>query len=115
MHTGGRGQHGNSTGPDALFSQGAIKASATGKILAAVNVSWRSWRSFQGQADETRPPPQPGSNTLSVFKINPTNPSQITQIGTPVSSEGEFPVSLAINKDGNQVCALNGGTVNTVK
>ncbi|ETW83046.1 hypothetical protein HETIRDRAFT_315222, partial [Heterobasidion irregulare TC 32-1] len=55
-----------------------------------------------------------GSNTLSVFKINPTNPSQITQIGTPVSSEGEFPVSLAINKDGNQVCALNGGAVNTV-
>ena len=52
---------------------------------------------------------------MSVFKINPTAPSQITQIGTPVSSEGEFPVSLAINKDGNQVCALNGGTVNTVK
>lgn len=37
--TGGHGAHGQSTGPDALFSQGAIKASAKGKVLATVNVS----------------------------------------------------------------------------
>ncbi|THH20763.1 hypothetical protein EW146_g671 [Bondarzewia mesenterica] len=80
VHAGGRGSHGISVGPDALFSQGAVKASASGKILATVN----------------------------------NNPSEISQLGTPVSSEGEFPVSLAINKAGNQVCVLNGGTVNTV-
>jgi len=94
---GGRGQHGDDgaagPGPDGLFTQGSVKASASGKILATVN---------------------PGSNTLAVYAINPDMPSQISMIGNPVSSEGEFPVSLAINKDGNQVCVLNGGAVNGV-
>ena len=36
---GGRGSHGKSSGPDALFSQGSIKVSKKGKVLAAVNVS----------------------------------------------------------------------------
>lgn len=35
-------------------------------------------------------------------------------IGKPISSGGEFPVSLAVNKAGTQVCALNGGAVNGV-
>jgi hypothetical protein len=36
-------------------------------------------------------------------------------IGFPVSSEGEFPMSLAFNKNGTQLCALNGGAVNGVQ
>ena len=36
---GGRGSHGKAAGPDALFSQGSIKVSKKGKVLAAVNVS----------------------------------------------------------------------------
>jgi len=38
--TGGKGAHGitNPNGPDPLFSQGAVKASANGKVLAVVNV-----------------------------------------------------------------------------
>lgn len=93
---GGLGAHGLSAsiGPDPLFSQGAIKASAAGNIVATVN---------------------PGSNTLSVFKINPDSPSEIQMIGEPVSSEGEFPMSLAINANGTQVCALNGGNINGVR
>jgi hypothetical protein len=42
VSTAGRGSHGKSNpddGPDALFSQGSIKASANGKMLVAVNVS----------------------------------------------------------------------------
>ncbi|OBZ72608.1 hypothetical protein A0H81_07936 [Grifola frondosa] len=95
VSTSGRGSHGlaDPVGPDALFSQGSIKASATGKILAAVNS---------------------GSNTVSLFSIDSSDPTNINLIGEPVSSEGEFPMSLAINGAGNQVCVLNGGTVNGV-
>lgn len=93
--TRGLGSHGITSpdGPDGTFSQGAVKASAAGKVLAAVN---------------------PGSNTLSLFSINPQNPLIISQIGQPVSSEGEFPMSLAFNANGTQACVLNGGQVNGV-
>jgi hypothetical protein len=88
----GRGAHGvsNPIGPDALFSQGAVKASAAGNILATVNA---------------------GSNSITVFAIDPDQPSNLTKLGQPVSSEGEFPMSLAINSNGTQVCVLNGGQV----
>ena len=45
MNAQGEGSHGVNTeggpggGPDALFSQGAVKASAEAKMLATVNVS----------------------------------------------------------------------------
>lgn len=41
VSTSGIGAHGkvDADGPDALFSQGAVKASASGKVLAVVNVS----------------------------------------------------------------------------
>jgi hypothetical protein len=41
VSTNGIGAHGQvaANGPDALFSQGSVKASAAGKVLAAVNVS----------------------------------------------------------------------------
>ncbi|KAL7285074.1 hypothetical protein ACG7TL_000166 [Trametes sanguinea] len=92
---GGRGSHGitDPVGPDALFSQGAIKASAKGQVLATVNS---------------------GSNTISLFSIDPKTPTNIQPLGDPVSSEGEFPMSLAFNSDGSRLCVLNGGTVNGV-
>ncbi|KAJ7274381.1 hypothetical protein B0H12DRAFT_1007067 [Mycena haematopus] len=92
--TQGQGSHGApGDGPDALFTQGAIKASAAGKIVAAVNA---------------------GSNTISVFNIDPTNPTNLEMIGKPVGSGGEFPVSLAINEAGDKVCTVNGGAINGV-
>ncbi|KAF5313069.1 hypothetical protein D9619_003029 [Psilocybe cf. subviscida] len=95
IDAGGIGAHGipDANGPDPLFSQGAIKASAAGNIVAAVNS---------------------GSNTLSVFGINPTDATNLQMIGQPVGSNGQFPMSLAINKAGNMVCALNGGEINGV-
>jgi hypothetical protein len=36
-------------------------------------------------------------------------------IGKPVSSGGEFPTSLAINKAGTRVCVVNAGKVNGVR
>jgi len=94
ISTGGQGNHGQAKGPDALFSQGAVKASVTGQFLVAVNS---------------------GSNTLSMFSIDPKNPTTLKLVGGPTSSEGEFPVSVAINKAGTVVCALNGGQVNNVQ
>ncbi|PIL31344.1 hypothetical protein GSI_06042 [Ganoderma sinense ZZ0214-1] len=93
--THGSGAHGitDPNGPDALFSQGAIKASAKGQVLATVNA---------------------GSNTVSLFSINPKTPTEISLIGNPVSSGGEFPMSLAFNADGTRLCTLNGGSVNGV-
>ena len=52
---------------------------------------------------------------MSLFSINAQDPTKLTQVGQPVSSEGEFPISLAINKKGTQVCVLNAGQVNGVK
>ncbi|KAI0654477.1 hypothetical protein C8Q70DRAFT_925645 [Cubamyces menziesii] len=95
VSTSGHGAHGitDPLGPDALFSQGAIKASAKGQVLATVN---------------------PGSNTVSLFSIDPNTPTNIQPLGDPISSEGEFPMSLAFNSDGSRLCVLNGGTVNGV-
>ncbi|KAI0652513.1 hypothetical protein C8Q79DRAFT_896588 [Trametes meyenii] len=91
----GHGDHGitDPLGPDALFSQGAIKASAKGQVLATVNS---------------------GSNTVSLFSIDPKQPTHISRLGDPVSTGGEFPMSLAFNSDGSRLCVLNGGTVNGV-
>lgn len=58
---------------------------------------------------------QPGSNTLSLFSINPSNPIDIRLVGDPTGSGGEFPVSVAFNKAGDTLCALNGGEVNGVR
>ncbi|KAJ7165576.1 hypothetical protein C8R43DRAFT_213648 [Mycena crocata] len=97
-YTGGSGAHGLSATPgpvgnDPLFSQGSVRVSTTHRFVATVNA---------------------GSNTVSAFGIDHSNPARLTRIGNPVSSGGEFPTSLAINKAGNRVCVVNGGKVNGV-
>lgn len=89
----GRGLHGLSAdnGPDGLFSQDSVKVA--GESLFVVN---------------------PGSNTAVMFSIDPRNPSDIQMVGNPVSSGGEFPVSIAVNSKSKDVCVLNGGQVNGV-
>ncbi|KAH8103010.1 hypothetical protein BXZ70DRAFT_766405 [Cristinia sonorae] len=94
VSAGGRGAHATGApGPDPLMSQGALHTSAAGQFLVAVNA---------------------GSNTLSMFSIDSKDPTKLKQVGTPVSSEGEFPISVAINKKATQVCVLNAGLVNGV-
>ena len=58
---------------------------------------------------------QAGSNTVSLFTIDPRKPTNITPLGDPISSEGQFPQSVAFNSDGSRLCVLNGGAVNGVK
>ncbi|KAJ7126021.1 hypothetical protein C8R44DRAFT_702369 [Mycena epipterygia] len=95
VYTGGIGAHGLPAPPglDGLFSQGSVRVSPARKFVANVNA---------------------GSNTVTVFAINPLNPASLSMIGKPVSSGGEFPTSLAINKAGNRVCVVNGGKINGV-
>ncbi|KAM5544294.1 hypothetical protein V8D89_001954 [Ganoderma adspersum] len=94
---GGRGLHGQTangnTGPDGLFSQGSVQVSAKNRLLATVNA---------------------GSNTVSLFTIDPRKPTSIVPLGDPISSEGEFPQSVAFNSDGSRLCVLNGGAINGV-
>jgi len=56
-----------------------------------------------------------GSNTVSMFTIDRKNPSTLKLVGGPTSSEGEFPVSVAVNPGNNMVCVLNGGKINNVQ
>ncbi|KAF8520536.1 hypothetical protein JB92DRAFT_2828142 [Gautieria morchelliformis] len=93
---GGRGAHGLPApfGTDPFFSQGAIKVS--GNNVFTVNYA------------------QAGSNTATMFSIDPNEPAKLKMVGQPVSTGGEFPVSVTISKQSGQVCVLNGGRVNGV-
>jgi hypothetical protein len=92
--TGGKGGNGidasknASAAPDALFSQGALTVG--GCNLFAVNA---------------------GSNTLTGFQIDDTDPTKLTPIGDPVDTLGEFPVSVAFSQEINQACVVNGGAI----
>ncbi|KAI0322606.1 hypothetical protein OF83DRAFT_1080178 [Amylostereum chailletii] len=94
--TNGRGSHGLSEtdGPDAVYSQGVIRASVAAGLVATVN---------------------PGSNSVSLFKVDPTTPSLLTEFGMPISSGGEFPVSVAFNDAGDMLCVLNAGAMDGVQ
>jgi hypothetical protein len=56
-----------------------------------------------------------GSNTVSLFSVDPSDPALLKMIGQPASSGGEFPMSLAINSAGTQACVLNGVAKNGVR
>ncbi|TVY57955.1 hypothetical protein LCER1_G002355 [Lachnellula cervina] len=89
--TGGAGMSGvdaagKPAGADGLFSQGSVKIA--GNTLIAVN---------------------PGSNTVSMFSINPSDPTKLTMIGAPASTLGEFPVSVTISQKLAIACVANSG------
>ncbi|KAI0028784.1 hypothetical protein K488DRAFT_73507 [Vararia minispora EC-137] len=94
--TGGFGQHGNDgvNGSDPLFSQGSLQVNPATGLLGVVNS---------------------GSNTVSLFHIDPKEPSTLTQVGSSVATGGEFPVSLSFNDVGNMLCVLNAGFVNGIQ
>ncbi|THU97700.1 hypothetical protein K435DRAFT_777889 [Dendrothele bispora CBS 962.96] len=94
VYTGGLGGHANNGGGgDGLVSQGSIVVSSASNMLAVVNA---------------------GSNTISVFSFDPSNPTDLRLVGAPISSGGEFPTSVSFSKDGDMLCSLNGGEINGV-
>jgi hypothetical protein len=92
--TGGVGSHGKTDpvdSPDPLFAQASVKV--VGDTLVVVNA---------------------GSNTATMFNIDPANPALVKMAGGPVWSGGEFPVSSTISKVNGNVCVLNSGAMNSV-
>jgi len=91
--TGGKGAHGKAAavGPDPLFTQDSVKVG--GNFVFAVNA---------------------GSNTLSMFNINPANPTDIRLVGKPVDTLGEFPAAVAFSEKLSMACVVNGGAVDGV-
>lgn len=63
------------SGPDSLFSADAVVV--FGNYLFTVNA---------------------GSNTLSMFAIDPRNPQHLTLVGEPASTLGDFPMSVAYSE-----------------
>lgn len=90
--TGGNGAHGmESPVGDSIFSQGSMQIHYEQELLVHTN---------------------PGSSTLSIYHVDPKNPLNVRRIGRPVPSGGDFPNSVAFNKAGDRLCALNTGTKN---
>ncbi|KZV64155.1 hypothetical protein PENSPDRAFT_640070 [Peniophora sp. CONT] len=90
----GAGSEGRPTNLGALFSQSPVTVNqATGR-LAVVNA---------------------GSNTVQLYNIDPTDPTQLTPIGEAVASGGDFPESLVFNNKGDKLCVLNGGLDSNVQ
>lgn len=94
--TGGQGLgglrgDGTAAIPDSLFSQGALRV--VDDYLFAVNA---------------------GSHTLSLFRISPRNPAELTLIGTPQSTGGEFPISVTYSAALKTACVVNGGAADGV-
>ncbi|KAF5006448.1 hypothetical protein FDECE_7170 [Fusarium decemcellulare] len=85
-HTGGSGSvalgsDGLPATPDGLLSQSALAIS--GHHIFAVN---------------------PGSNSLTMLAISPSDPTQLNVVGSPVSLPGEFPNTVAVSKKNKLVC-----------
>ncbi|CEJ91861.1 hypothetical protein VHEMI07549 [[Torrubiella] hemipterigena] len=81
---GGTGTDGSTKKPaakDGLFSQSAL--TIAGNNLFAVNA---------------------GSNTVSMFNIDPNDVGRLTQVGRPVSVPGDFPNTIAATSAGQIVC-----------
>ncbi|KAJ7128634.1 hypothetical protein C8R44DRAFT_667018 [Mycena epipterygia] len=95
VYTGGNGGRELPLPPvvDPLGSQGSIRVSPPRKLVANVNA---------------------GSNTATLFAIDPSNPARLSIIGKPVWSGGDFPISLAFNKAGTRLCVANAGRINGV-
>ncbi|KAM7217324.1 hypothetical protein V8F06_007267 [Rhypophila decipiens] len=85
--TGGKGSNGidgatnEKAAPDALFSQSAL--TVAGKHIFAVNA---------------------GSNTLSMFAIDPNNPLALQKVGEDIQLPGEFPNTVAASEKNGLVC-----------
>ena len=52
----------------------------------------------------------PGSNSISQFRISPSNPTSLTQVGQPLDTQGQFPLSIAISNRLGQLCVANSGS-----
>lgn len=107
--TGGAGSAGIVTPPaaqhpDALFSQDSVKV--FGENLFVVNGTF--YYNFCSLEISDKISQKAGDATLSMFAIDPEDPTSIELIANEPTG-GDFPTSVAVSKDGELACALNGG------
>ncbi|KAK2460329.1 hypothetical protein APHAL10511_007718 [Amanita phalloides] len=76
---------------DSEFSQGSIQVHYGKHLLVNSNL---------------------GSSTLTLWRVDPENPINVSMIGKPVASGGNFPNSVTFNSAGDRLCASNTGTKN---
>lgn len=50
-----------------------------------------------------------GSNTVTMFAIDPKNPTKLTMLGRPISVPGDFPNTVAASAKNNLVCVGSSG------
>jgi len=89
---------------DATYSNSIIDIHQGKHLLVTTNVS-----QFFFCASIYQSRSQPGSNTVSLFRIDPKDPAKLTTVGDPVPSFGDFPTSVAFNHAGDRLCVMNSG------
>ncbi|CCF39571.1 hypothetical protein CH063_00028 [Colletotrichum higginsianum] len=77
--------------PDALASQSAL--TVAGNNLFAVNA---------------------GSNTITMFEIDQSNPTKLTMVGQPIAVPGQFPNTVAASQKNGIVCVGSSGAVSGI-
>jgi hypothetical protein len=51
----------------------------------------------------------PGDNSVSMFTVNPNDPTELTRVGNTTNSMGEFPVAVSFSEKHRTACVLNSG------
>ncbi|KAL8791765.1 MAG: hypothetical protein Q9195_005641 [Heterodermia aff. obscurata] len=89
------------------ISQDSVVVSENVQHYSFQNYTWRS-------ADDSLPQYifsiNAGSNTLSMFSINPQDPQHPHLLGTPQPTLGQTPVSVAYSPKLKTACVANGGS-----
>ncbi|KAL8822837.1 MAG: hypothetical protein Q9191_006434 [Dirinaria sp. TL-2023a] len=117
--TGGKGLLGKksanaSAGPDGLFGQGAVTVSQDVSLTFSrvsrpnpcprdtVHTAFANSTQYLFTVNA-------GSNTLSMFRINPLDPLHPKLVGEPCPTLGDFPMSVTYSPYLKTACVLNGG------
>ena len=50
-----------------------------------------------------------GDNTLSMFSVDPTDPTKLTLAGKPANTLGQYPVAVAYSPKNSIACVINAG------
>ena len=110
-YTGGNGSAGQvaAPGPDALFSQDSVKVGGSVSIVDVVDKKHLLTVSIKFVFNVNA-----GSDTLTMFNINPQDPTILQMVGQPQYTQGDFPMAVAFNPKTNMTCVANGGANNGV-
>ncbi|KAL7922926.1 hypothetical protein ACQKWADRAFT_62625 [Trichoderma austrokoningii] len=84
------------SGSSILNQNGNVKTPATSDVLSS--------QSAVTVADDYLFAVNAGSNTVSMFAIDPLNPTRLTMVGKPAAVPGDFPVTVGASAKNKLVC-----------